>query len=652
MKIVQLLKKIYKLSLFAFLAIIIVILALYAYSYFSPPVELITNDSYYMYDINEELIFDNTSNKEWIELDEISPNFINAILSIEDKNFYYHLGFDYGRIIKALLNNIKNGKIIEGASTISQQYIKNAYLTLDKTWSRKIKEAMMTLNLEVHYTKDEILEAYLNTINFGQGNYGIASASAYYFNKKPAELTLEEAIVLAGIPKSPNNYNPISNYDESIKRARIVAVTMYNNSYITAEESTKLFKNKLNLYGNKYQNNMTMLMYYQDAVLKELKNEIKISVDLLNSGNLKVYTELDLDIQSFMEKTIKDNIIDKNLQVASAIINPRNGAIMALTGGLDYSKSQYNRALSSKRQVGSTMKPFLYYAALENGMTESSTFTSQQTTFTFENGKTYSPQNWANIYGNKDITMAAAIAYSDNIYAVKTNLFLGVDKLLETAKKCGINAQLDPVPSLALGTSEINLLDFAKGYTTFASGGYERNLHFISKITDLEGNIIYEYKEKNNLVLNPNYVYILNEMLTSPANSAFIDYNTPTALGIASKLSTKYSLKSGTTDTDYWTVGYNQDVLAIMWTGYDDNANIELNVGTNSKNIWANIIDYSAQKHKTENSWYTLPNNVVGLPLDAITGLPTENTAKVNMFYYLKGSEPNYQIENYKKEES
>lgn len=648
----HLLKRMYKIGFFLFLVVFIIVIALYSYAYFSPAIEIKNNSAYYIYDNKGDLVFDTQSNKDWVNLEDISPFFINAVLSVEDKNFYKHQGFDYIRITKAMFNNLKSGKIVEGASTISQQYIKNAYLTLDKTWSRKIKEALMTLNLEVHYTKDEILEAYLNTINFGQGNFGIGSAAKYYFNKKPSELSLEEAIMLAGIPKSPNFYNPIASYDNALKRANIVSSTMLNNGYITEKEYNNLFKYKLNLCGSKYRDELQMIMYYEDAILKELKNEIKISDELLNSGKFKIYTELDLDIQAMMEKMILEGIKDEKLQVASAIINPKTGGVLALTGGINYATSQYNRALLSKRQVGSTMKPFLYYAALENGMTNSSTFLSQETTFTFENGKSYSPKNHANIYGNKEITMSAAIAYSDNIYAVKTNLFLGVDKLIDVTKKTGINASLDAVPSLALGTSEINLLDFARGYTTFASGGYKRNIHFINKVTDMDGNIIFEYEPENNLVLNPNYVYILNEMMTSPTNSAFIDYNKPTALNIASLLPTKIALKSGTTNTDYWTVGYNKNILAIMWTGYDNNDDINSSISSSSKKIWANIINYAALKYNSDDNWYSIPKNVVGMPLSAVTGQPTQNQNKTTMFYYVKGSEPAYNISENKKEES
>lgn len=649
MKLLKIFNFLYKIFLFSFLSIIIIIIGLYSYAYLQKPLTLNSFHTYELYDINNNIFYEGTNTNRWTKIDKISNNLKNAVISVEDKNFYEHNGFDYLRIIKAFFTNFKSRKIVEGGSTISQQYIKNAYLDFDKTWSRKVKEAMMTLNLEMHYTKDEILEAYLNTINYGLGNYGIVSAANFYFNKNVDELTIEESIILAGIPKNPSNYNPVSNYDKSIQRAKVVALTMLNNGYISSDEYNNLFKNKIEIYGKKNNNNLQMISYYEDAVYNELKSISGISEKDINSGNLKIFTTLNINYQKKLEEEILNNITDEKLQVASVIVDPETGGIFALTGGINYNKSQYNRALSSKRQVGSTMKPFLYYSALNNGMTSSSTFLSQYTTFTLSQGKTYSPKNFANLYGNKEITMAAAIAYSDNIYAVKTNLFLGIDKLVDTAKKCGIKEKLNEVTSLALGTSELNLIDFATGYNTFASGGYKRSLYFINKIEDKEGKIIYEHQKENNLVLNPNYVYILNEMLTSTTNSAFVDYNTPTGLNIASKLKQKYAFKTGTTDSDYWAVGYNKDILMLMWSGYDNNSNIDLKLGNEVKNTWANVVSYIQEND--QDSWYQMPTNVVGMPLNAISGKPSLNNKNITIFYYLKGSEPEYNNLEYKKKE-
>ncbi len=624
--------------IFLFISFVVILVGLYTYAYLSPKLDLKTSGSLYLYDNKGELLYQGSRSNEWANLEDINENLINAVIAVEDKNFYNHHGFDYLRIAKAMATNIKKKSIVQGASTISQQYIKNLYLDFDKTWKRKIEEAFLTLELEVHYDKNDILEGYLNTINYGQGNMGIVNAASYYFNKKPSELSLEEAIILAGIPKNPGNYNPVSNYDAAIKRAWVVAKAMLNNNYIDEETYNSLFQNKIEIYGQVKNNNLQMIMYYQEAVLNELSNIKEVPSSLVNAGGLKIYTNLDLEMQKNMEENILSNKANDDIQVASVIVDPNTGAIKALTGGMDYAKSQYNRALKSKRQVGSTMKPFLYYAALENNMTMSSTFRSEETTFNLSNGKTYTPGNAGNLYASKEITMAAALALSDNIYAIKTNLFLGIDKMIEVAKRTGIKTNLDEVASLPLGTSEINILDYATGYTTLASGGFKKNLYFIEKIEDLDGNILYEHESYDNLVINPNYTYILNEMMNTTTNDAYVDYTTPTALNIASSLTHKYALKTGSTNTDYWIVGYNKDALVMMWMGYDNNLNVDNKVRNSAKKTWASTIEFALKDIDT--SWYETPKNVVALPLDAVSGKVTNDQNKAALYYYVKGTEP------------
>ena len=627
-----------KTFIFLFISFVVILVGLYTYAYLSPKLDLKTSGSLYLYDNKGELLYQGSRSNEWANLEDINENLINAVIAVEDKNFYNHHGFDYLRIAKAMATNIKKKSIVQGASTISQQYIKNLYLDFDKTWKRKIEEAFLTLELEVHYDKNDILEGYLNTINYGQGNMGIVNAASYYFNKKPGELSLEEAIILAGIPKNPGNYNPVSNYDAAIKRAWVVAKAMLNNNYIDEETYNSLFQNKMEIYGQVKNNNLQMIMYYQEAVLNELSSIKEVPYSLVNAGGLKIYTNLDLEMQKNMEENILSNKVNDDLQVASVIVDPNTGAVKALTGGMDYAKSQYNRALKSKRQVGSTMKPFLYYAALENNMTMSSTFRSEETTFNLSNGKTYTPGNAGNLYASKEITMAAALALSDNIYAIKTNLFLGIDKMIDVAKRTGIKTNLDEVASLPLGTSEINILDYATGYTTFASGGFKKDLYFIEKIEDLDGNILYEHKSYDNLVINPNYTYILNEMMNTTTNDAYVDYTTPTALNIASSLTHKYALKTGSTNTDYWIVGYNKDALVMMWMGYDNNLNVDNKVRNSAKKTWASTIEFALKDIDT--SWYETPKNVVALPLDAVSGKVTNDQNKAALYYYVKGTEP------------
>ena len=327
---------------------------------------------------------------------------------------------------------------------------------------------------------------------------------------------------------------------------------------------------------------------------------------------------------------------DDSVEVASIMIEPSSGKILALAGGKDYKVSQFNRVTMSKRQVGSTIKPFLYYTALENNMTSASKFTSEKTDFVFSGNKTYSPTNYANMYANSDITMAAALAYSDNIFAVKTHLFLGEEKLVDTMKNIGLKTELKAIPSLALGSIEINMLDYANAYNTLANGGYKSDIYLIDRVEDLNGNILYKHKNKKELVLNTNYLYILQEMMSNAYNEEFISYNSPTALSIKNKLTKKYALKSGTTDNDYWLVGYNPDLFSMVWTGNDDNSYVDSIYSRITKNIWADAMESSLKDKETK--WYKMPQNVEAVLLDPVSG-EYESDNKT-LFYFLKGTEP------------
>ena len=473
----KILKKIILLisSLATFAAIFYIGIYIYAKTW--PKLDISTANSFYLYD-NENHLFTGGNSNDWISLDNISKYMVDATISIEDKNFYNHKGFDFPRIIKAMYINIINRKTLQGASTISQQYAKNLFLDFDKTWNRKIDEAWLTIRLEAYYSKNEILEGYLNTINYG-GIFGIENAAHYYFNKSASELTLAESSILAGIPKYPALYSPLVNEEAAKERQLMILNSMVKNKYITEEESKEAYNTKLVYYGIEERNNLSTLMYYQDAVIDELKNIDSIPTSFLATGGLKIYTNLDIDLQKNMEENMKNDISNENLEIASVAMEPNTGKIFALIGGRDYRKSQFNRATDAKRQVGSTMKPILYYAALENGFTPSTTFKSAKTTFLFSDSKSYTPQNFGNQYPNKEISLAAALAYSDNIYAVKTNLFLGEDVLVDTARKLGITSELSAIPSLALGTEEINILEMMKAYGAFANMGFQVTPHLI-----------------------------------------------------------------------------------------------------------------------------------------------------------------------------
>lgn len=635
-------KKALKIVIIPIILFIFIHIAVYTYCFITPKLEINKSQSFYLYDTKNELVFND--DKSWISLEDISPYLINATISTEDKYFYKHIGFDYLRIAKAIVTNIVKRDKSEGASTITQQYARNLFLNFEKTWKRKIDEALLACELEVHYTKDEILEGYLNTINYG-GVYGIEAASKYYFGKSAKDLTLAEATLLAGIPQSPSNYSPVKNYKKSKERQKIVLLMMKNNNKITNEEYNNALNTNLTILGKTEKKEITSINYFKDSVLEELKKITNIPEEITKTGGLKIYTTLDIEAQEDLEKAVYSYINDETkVQTAAIMMNPNTGGVIAMLGGNDYNKSQYNRATKSKRQVGSTMKPLLYYTALESGFTASSSFTSEKTTFTFSGDKTYSPNNYNDTYANNPISMAAAISYSDNIYAVKTHLFLGENMLVNTAKRLGITSKLEEVPSLALGTEEISLLEMTTSYAAFANLGYKVEPHFIKKIEDSKGNILYENKEEKELILNSSLTFILNEMLTYTYNKNFIDYNYPTLISLLPNITHKYSIKSGTTDTDLLIMGYNKDAVLGIWNGYDDNSKIESKDYSYHKNIWIDTME--AYFKDKETSWYDIPTNVVGVVVNPITGvIANDNDTKKEMFFYIKGTEPSL---NYK----
>lgn len=605
---------------------------------FSPKLDLKNANNVSFYDGNNTLFFEGSGSREWIELSKMSSNIIDATISVEDKNFYRHRGFDYARIIKSMFLNMKARKIVQGASTITQQYARNLYLEFEKNWNRKLEEAWLAFKMEVHYSKDEILEGYLNTINYGNGVLGIENASRYYFDKSASDLTLAEASMLAGIPKSPDYFSPLNDEEAAKSRQKVILDSMVRNNYITQAIANEAYNEKLSYIGKTDNLNLKTLMYYQDAVIKELKGLKEIPDSIMNYGGLKIYTNLDINAQTVLENSITKNLEDNSsIQTAAVVVKPENGKIIALAGGRDYSKSQFNRATSSKRQVGSTMKPFLYYSALENGFTSSTTFISEPTTFALEHSN-YSPKNYGNIYPGKPITMTAALAYSDNMYAVKTHIFLGEDVLVDTMDRVGVKQSFKANASLALGTEEMNIMDYLTGYNTLANNGSLVKLHLIERIENKDGKLLYEYKSTKKKVLNSSFVFIVNDMLTSTYDINMIDYTYPTCISISNLITKRYALKTGSTDYDSWTIGYNQDLLVGVWNGYDLTKTLEKSDSKYSKKIWVTTAEGILKDVKT--NWYQIPKDVVGVMSDPINGGVATNSTKKRILYYVKGTEP------------
>jgi penicillin-binding protein 2D len=581
-------------------------------------------------------------NRYWVSLDKIDKDLISATISIEDKSFYKHNGFDFKRIAGALIADIKAGSKVQGASTITQQYARNLFLTHEKTWRRKFQEAFYTLRLEMSYSKDEILEGYLNTIYYGHGSYGIQSASRYFFGKNAEELTLSESSMLAGIPKGPSYYSPILHEENAKKRQEIILSSMAEDGSITKENVKNTVSEKLTYVQEEDDEIATVAPYFQDAVMRTLKNKLNINTNSIHFGGLRIYTTLDPNMQEVAEHTIENRIIDNsNIQTALVAMDPRSGDVKALIGGRDFEKSSFNRALQARRAPGSTFKPFLYYTALENGYTASTPIKSEPTTFAMADGvTTYKPKNFKNQYANDFITMAQALALSDNIYAVKTNLYLGPEKLVKTAKKFGIKSELAGIPSLALGSKAVGVMELTNAYGVFANGGKKVEPVFITKITDSKGEVLYQHEYESEQVIDENKAFVMTDLLAGTFDEKLNDYTSVTGSSINHYLTRPMAGKSGSTPNDSWMVGYAPQLVTGVWVGYDNNEELhDVNDTGYSKRIWAYFME-GALKNKQILS-FDQPEGVTAVTINPQNGkLATESCPVTRISYYEKGTEP------------
>lgn len=585
----------------------------------------------------------NGQKRYWVNMKEISPELVNATISVEDKNFYEHHGFDFKRIAGAVVADIQAFAKVQGASTITQQYARNLFLEHDKTWKRKLNEAFYTIRLEMNYSKKEILEGYLNTIYYGNGAYGVEAASKYYYGKKASHLTLAEASLLAGIPKGPGIYSPFANLEKAKDRQKIILQTMVDNGYISKKEAQTAAAAPLRLAGIHTSQKVKVAPYFQDAVRNALKNQLHLDERTIALGGLKVYTTLNLKQQKAAESQIEKNVASASeIQIGLVAMDPKNGNVKAMVGGRDYEKSPFNRAVQAIRQPGSTIKPLLYYAALEHGFTPSSTMRSEYTTFHFDDGQAdYTPHNFNNKYANGEITLAQALAVSDNIFAVKTHLFLGEDTLIETAKKFGLSTKMEEVPSLALGTSGVRVIEMANAYSMFANGGKQVHPVLITKVEDYNGNVIFEKEDHHDRVLNAARAYVMTQMLTGVFDSKLNGYAKVTGSTVAKTITRPYAGKSGSTETDSWMIGYSPQLVTAVWAGYDVGKPIEVVAEkTYAKKVWANFME-EALKGKPVKAFKQPKDGVIGMYVNPQNGKLATKDCPVRRFtYFVKGTEP------------
>lgn len=572
-------------------------------------------------------------NRKPVSLRAISPYVIAATLAVEDRRFFEHMGFDWRRMAKAVYVDLKEMRFAEGASTITMQLARNLYLSHEKTVARKLKEAFYALQLELHYSKERILELYLNQIYYGHGAYGIQAAAQTFFGKDAKDLTLAESALLVGLPKGPSLYSPYRHFDRAKARQKTVLDAMVATGYLRPEEAAAALAEPLRLVPLDARMREPMAPYFRDAVVDVLAERYGLTEDQIFRGGLRVHTTLDPKVQRAAEEAVKQLLPkDRPLQVALVAVDPQTGAVRALVGGRDYRASPYNRAFA-RRQPGSTFKPVVYLAALENGFTPLTLQRSEPTTFTYDNGRTYTPKNFGDKYPNADIPLYQAIAQSDNIYAVKTLMFLGPDKVIDTARRLGITSPLKPYPSLALGSMEVTPFEMAYAYAALANLGERPSPLLVTRVEDANGNVLVDEQPTHVRVAEAAHAYVLTHML----QGVFAE---GTGSSVRNLLKRPAAGKTGTTDYDAWLSGYTPQLAVTVWLGYDDKRPLQTTAdGYLAKRLWASFVERALAD--VQPALFPVPDGVTTVYIDPATGkLATENCPRPKVLAFVSGTEP------------
>ena len=503
--------------------------------------------------------------RTWVSISELQPSTMYAFISAEDARFFEHEGVDVIRIAGAVVADIKAGSYVQGASTISQQLIKLSHLTSEKTISRKAEEAALAYEMERQYSKEDILEMYLNYVYFGGGYYGIEAAAEGYFGVHASNLTLDQSAMLAGILKSPSGYAPHINYAASINRRNNILRLMRDYGYITDDEKKQAAAKRPTILHDK---NEEYSGYYTDAVTKSAAALMGITVDELIRGGYSIYSAMDSDIQHYCEEMFKNGELfpAEDSEAAIVVLEPSTGMVVAMVGGRSYTGGiSFNRATDIRRQPGSVIKPVIAYApAFEYlNYTAADMILDEETTFA-----DYTPSNYGNKYYGW-VTVREAVTKSLNVPAVKTLSAVGVYRAKDFAKRCGIEFDdKDDSLALALGgfTYGVSPLQIAGAYSCFASGGIYNTPTLIKKITDRNGLTVYEYRQDSRRVMSEANAYILTSMLKSVVTEGTGHRLNTLDIPIAGKTGT-VGLANG--NRDAWMAGYTPEYTAVVWQGYD-----------------------------------------------------------------------------------
>jgi len=586
--------------------------------------------------------------REAIPLSRVSPHFIRAILATEDHRFPHHHGVDKVRTLKAMAITLFVPGKIQGASTITQQLAKNLFFSFKRSYLRKLQELMVSLQIESQYSKDDILEAYVNQIPFGIGAYGIENAAQTFFGKPASELNLEESALLAGLPKSPTRYNPYLHFERAKQRQRVVLLRMAAVNYITRQDADNASQNTLQLKPKP--SRARTGSYYLDTVIKRL--EKKYGAEVVFHGGLKVTTTLDPQIQAWAAQSVQAGLqkLDRDMgisdefeshdletaqmpQGALVAIQANSGAVKALVGGRNYSESEYNRAVQNNRLPGSGFKPFLYYTAFEKlDMHPATMFIDKPVTISPAGAPDWTPNNFSRDYSGP---MILKQAFLDSVNTIAAQLVeqTGPEDVIATARRFGIKSPLSPVYSVALGTSGVSPLEMASAFATFATGGIHHEPFFIWRVEDAVGRVLEEKIVSGQRLVDPAIVYQVVDMMRGVVDQGsgsavrHLGFNLPAAG------------KTGTTNRykDAWFTGFTPTLCTSVWVGFDrdvglrDSRNVGITGGRGAVPIWTDFMKKALANEPARE--FSIPAGIRVTTVNANTGRPagffTENPMQV-----------------------
>ena len=623
-------------------------------------VSLRDNTARGQYQLEPQLItnlFDrNREKRRLVKFADIPKVLIDAVTAAEDKRFFQHQGFDPLRIVKAAYVDLKEGRKEQGASTLSQQLARNLWLEPEKRWTRKLAELLITLRLEQTLSKQQIFEDYANQIYLGRrGSFsinGFGEAAEAYFGKDIRQLTLPEAATLAGIIQRPGYYNPWRNPDRVRDRRNLVLSLMRENDDINDRDYAVAVESPLNLAKGAIQS--LDAPYFVDQVNEFLQSQFQ-DIDF-QANSFRVYTTLDLDLQRAAVEAIRegmqsvDELIRKQkrfkgqpipeAQCALIALDPHTGEIKALSGGRNYGVSQLNHILS-KRQPGSIFKPFVYTAALNTAiaggsriLTASTTVLDEPTTFWFDN-KPYEPSNFKHeFYGT--VTLRQALAHSLNVATVKVGEMVGFETVVDLANKAGLNYDIHATPAVALGAYDVTPMEMAGAYTIFANQGVYVKPNFVSMVRAQDGRDIYSSKKEERTVLDPRVAYLITNLMEEVMRSG-------TAAGVRARgFGVPAAGKTGTSDHDGWFAGYTSNLLCIVWVGFDDNRDLDLEGAHSALPIWTEFMKRALQYRAYRNAQpFEAPDGIVSVQIDPESGmLATPYCPATISEVYISGTQP------------